>query len=149
MAKLKGRDISVWVEIDGGDKELVALARDADIDVSCDIAEFTSPLSGRGKRNRAGRYSWRVNIGTLIDDSDQPVRLLELLKNGSALVMIMDADLLTGTSVGNKCTLEGTVVPQQWKIGAPLQGLATFNASFIGDGELRIVPKKNVVPSPR
>ena len=75
--KKKGRDVSVSFEIDGGGKEVVALARDADIDVSCDVAEFTSPLSGRAKRIRVGRYSWIVNISTLIDASDQPGRLLE------------------------------------------------------------------------
>ena len=77
MAKLKGRDVSVSIDIDidGDGEELLALSRDADIDVNCDIAEFTSPLSGRAKRNRTGRYSWTVNIGTLIEASKQPARV--------------------------------------------------------------------------
>jgi predicted secreted protein len=147
MAKLKGRDVSVAMEIDGGGLELIAMARDADIDVSCDVAEFTSPLSGRGKRCRAGRYSWTVNVGTLIDASDQPGVLLELLKSGGALTLTMDADLLNQDS--KQCTLQGDAVVQKWQLGAPLQGLATFSVSFIGDGELKMVPKRSPSPSPR
>ena len=147
MAKLKGRDVSVSIEIDGGGKELLALSRDADIDVSCDIAEFTSPLSGRAKRNRAGRYSWTVNIGTLIEASNQPARLLELLKSGASLTLTMDVDLLDGS--GANCVLQGNAVTTRWAIGAPLQGLATFSTSFTGDGELLLSPKRNPTPGPR
>lgn len=147
MAKMKGRDISVSIDIDGDGNELVALARDADIDVSCDVAEFTSPLSGRSKRYRAGRYSWTVNIGTLIENSNQPGRLLELLKSGAALTLTMDANLLNEDN--KQCTLQGNAVAQKWQLGAPLQGLATFSVSFIGDGELVMVPKRSPSPSPR
>lgn len=147
MAKHKGRDVSVSIEIDGGGKELLALSRDADIDVSCDIAEFTSPLSGRAKRNRAGRYSWTVNIGTLIEASAQPARLLELLKSGASLTLTMDADLLDGS--GAYCVLQGNAVTTRWAVGAPLQGLATFSVSFVGDGELSLSPKRNPTPGPR
>lgn len=145
--KKKGRDISVSIEIDGGGKEIVALARDADIDVSCDIAEFTSPLSGRAKRVRAGRYSWTVNISTLIEAGDQPARLLELLKSGGALTLTMDVDLLNESGFG--CVLRGNAVTSRWAIGAPLQGLATFSASFAGDGELTLAAKRNPAPVPR
>ena len=147
MAKLKGRDVSVSIEIDGGGKELLALSRDADIDVSCDIAEFTSPLSARAKRNRAGRYSWTVNIGTLIEASNQPARLLELLKSGASLTLTMDADLPNGS--GENCVLQGNAVTSRWAVGAPLQGLATFSTSFTGDGELSLSPKRNPTPGPR
>ena len=147
MAKLKGRDVSVAMEIDGGGLETIALSRDADIDVSCDVAEFTSPLSGRGKRYRAGRYTWAVNIGTLIEESNQPGRLLELLKSGAALTLTMDANLFNAD--GKRCTLQGDAVAQKWQLGAPLQGLATFSASFVGDGELNLVAKKSPSPPPR
>lgn len=147
MAKLKGRDVSVSIEIDGGGKELLALSRDADVDVSCDVAEFTSPLSGRAKRSRAGRYSWTVNIGTLIEASNQPARLLELLKSGASLTLTMDVDLLN--EAGNSCVLQGNAYTTRWAIGAPLQGLATFSASFVGDGELSLLPKRNPSPTPR
>lgn len=147
MAKLKGRDVSVSIEIDGGGKELLALSRDADVDVSCDIAEFTSPLSGRAKRNRAGRYSWTVNISTLIEASNQPARLLELLKSGAVLVLTMDVDLLNES--GFNCVLQGNAVTSRWAVGAPLQGLATFSASFAGDGELSLLAKRNPTPGPR
>lgn len=142
--KLKGRDVSVAIEINGEDRETIALSRDADIDVSCDVAEFTSPLSGRGKRFRAGRYTWTVNVGTLIDVGNQPGVLLELLKSGGALTLTFDANLRNENS--KRSTLQGNAVVQKWQLGAPLQGLATFNVSFIGDGELRLVSKPTPVP---
>ena len=144
--KLKGRDVSLAMEIDGGGKETIAYARDCSIDVQCDIAEFTSPLSGRGKRNRAGRYGWTVNIETLIADSEQPATLLECLENGIPVTLTMDAQLYYG---GRVYALQGNAVVKNWRDNAPLQGLATFSASFVGDGELRRYTRPNVGPGPR
>lgn len=146
MTKIKGRDVSLAMEIDGGGMETIAYARDCSIDVQCDIAEFTSPLSGRGKRNRPGRYSWTVRVETLIADSEQPVVLLERLKDGLLVTLTMDAQLRKNAQWQ---TLRGEAVVRGWGENAPLQGLATFNASFVGDGELGIVSKRNPTPTPR
>lgn len=147
MAKLKGRDVSASIEVDGGGREVIALARDADINIDCDIAEFTSPLSGRGKRYRAGRYSWSVNIGTLIDSSPQPALLLELLKSGGAVELTMSVGL--PNSDGQICDLRGMAISRRWALGAPLQGLATFDVSFIGDGEIKLFVRRNPTPPVR
>lgn len=138
--KLKGRDIGVSIEIEEGKVERVALARDADITASCDVAEFTSPLSGRARRFRAGRYTWNINISTLIAESPQPVKLLKLLKEGGTLIITMEA-MLVGEDLaeGDVYSLTGRAVPQTWKLGAPLQGLATFRVSLVGDGELELI----------
>lgn len=143
--KLKGRDVSLSIEVDGEGKAIIAYARDCSIDVQCDIQEFTSPLSGRGKRYRSGRYSWNVDVGTLIEDSAQPAELLQLLKSGGAATITMDAKLPYD---GSLCALTGNVVVRTWNFGAPLQGLATFSASFVGDGELEIIPRRNIQPRP-
>ena len=144
--KIKGRDVSLATEVDGNGNETIAYARDCSIDIQCDIQEFTSPLSGRGKRNRAGRYGWTVSVETLIEYSDQPATLLECLKNGMTVTLTMDAQLQKN---GVWQTLRGEAVVQGWSEKAPLQGLATFNASFVGDGEINIVPKRNPSPTPR
>lgn len=146
MTKIKGRDVSLAMEIDGEDIETIAYARDCSIDVQCDIAEFTSPLSGRGKRNRPGRYSWTVRIETLIANSEQPVVLLERLKEGLLVTLTMDVQLRKDAQWQ---TLRGEAVVQSWGENAPLQGLATFSASFVGDGELVIASKRNPQPPPR
>ena len=143
MTKIKGRDVSLAMEVDGGGIETIAYARDCSIDVQCDVAEFTSPLSGRGKRNRPGRYGWRVRVETLIADSEQPVVLLERLKEGLLVTLTMDAQLRKDAQWQ---TLRGEAVVQSWSEGAPLQGHATFSASFVGDGELGIVSKRNPIP---
>lgn len=140
MAKLKGRDVSVSIEIEADKVERVALARDADITVNCDVVEFTSPLSGRARRFRAGRYTWNINISTLIAESPQPVKLLKLLKSGGTLIITMEASLAGEDLIeGDYYYLTGRAVPQMWKLGAPLQGLATFSVSLVGDGELELI----------
>lgn len=146
MTKIKGRDISLSMEVDGGGEEIVGYARDCSIEVQCDVQEFTSPLSGRGKRNRAGRYGWSVQIETLIGDSEQPYTLLTCLKSGAVVTLILEAKLYNG---GRYYLLRGDAVVQSCSEKAPLQGLATFSASFIGDGELNLVTERIPTPTPR
>lgn len=146
MTKLKGRDVSLSMEIDGQGRETIAYAKDCTLNVQCDVQEFTSALSGRGKRFKPGRYGWNVNVGTLIADSEQPLMLLELLLNGGQLTLTMDVQLVKGGAIH---TLVGNAIVRTWDFGAPLKGLATFSASFVGDGELTPVQKRNPVPAPR
>ena len=141
--KQMGRDVSLLCDFDGEGYEVIAYAKDCAVDAQCDILEFTSPLSGRGKRHRAGRYSWTVKIDTLIADSSQPAKLLEILKNGVPVLLKMDVQLPYS---GGKHSLQGSALAQSWAYGAPLQGTATFNASFIGDGELNLTPTSSRPP---
>lgn len=141
-----GRDVSLSYGFDGEGYEIIAYAKDCALDAQCDIQEFTSPLSGRGKRHRAGRYSWTVKIDTLIADSSQPAKLLEILKSGATVLLKMDAQLPYS---GGKYFLQGSALAQSWAYGAPLQGVATFSASFIGDGELNLSPTASRPPSAR
>ena len=142
MGKLKGRNVSVSI-----DDEIVGLSRSCDISVSVDVAEFTSALSGRGKRNRAGRYSWNVNFETLIDGGSAQTSLLAVLKNGTPVKITMDAEL---RHEGYNCVLQGYAIANSWTLNGPLQGVATFKASFVGDGELDIktAPNSGITPRP-
>ena len=146
MTKLKGRDVALKMKDEDGGYTPIAYSRDCDIAVSCDVAEFTSALSGRGRRFRAGRYTWNVNIEMLVADSEHPGALLLALKNGSILEIIMDVGL---TVDGVRTSLKGNVVVNSWAEKAPLQGLATCSAGFVGDGELEFYTYSTDTPPVR
>ena len=144
--KLRGRDVALYV-----DDELVALSKSCDITVQCDIQEFTSILSGHGKRFRAGRYSWKVGCEQLygldIGDSTESIALLRLLLAGER-VQIRMASSLESESIRRTITLSGYAVVTDWSEKAPLQGFAVFSASFTGDGGLDVNISSSNKPRP-
>ena len=143
--KILGKNVSLLIARDG-EYVRVALARDCSVEVRCDVQEFTSALSGRGKRFRAGRYGWNVSVETLMEDGEQQASLLEALKGGERLTIRMDAQWAYG---GYTRVLQGNVLLTTWSEKAPLQGAATCSVNFVGDGELEVVTVKNTMPSPR
>lgn len=131
MSKIKGRDVVLSVNSSNGYKK-IAFAKSCDIMVQCDTQEFTSALSGRGKRYRAGRYSWTISVDTLIGSPDDPNRILQALITGLPVeIMMLVGPLLSGT------LLSGTAIATSWKETGSLGSMATFSATFLGDGELR------------
>lgn len=145
MSKIKGRDVALNLVEESGSVP-IAYSRDCDISVNCDVQEFTSALSGRGRRFRAGRYTWNINIEMLVEDSEQPGALLAALKSGRRLEVVMDTSL---TVDGVKTSLKGCVVVNSWAEKAPLQGLATCSVGFVGDGELEFYTYPNTIPPVR
>lgn len=130
--KTKGRDIILYIE-EKGILKRVALSTNCGLTVQCDMAEFTSALSGRGKRVRPGRYSWQMNVDTLIDDSGTNVMpLLNYLITGARFLVTMQIDL--GGKA--KMPIRGYCYVQTWEEKAPVQGMATCSAVLIGDGNL-------------
>lgn len=132
MSRLTGRDVSFSTSISGTTK-VIAFAKSCDITVQGDVQEFTSALSGRGKRFRAGRYSWVINVDALISSPDDPKSILQALINGTAV----DVKMGVGSS-SNGLLLQGTAVPTSWKLTGSLGSMATFSATFMGDGNLSL-----------
>lgn len=133
--KTKGRDILLYVE-EKGILKRVALSTNCGLTVQCDMAEFTSALSGRGKRVRPGRYSWQINVDTLIDDSGSNVKpLLNYLITGIRFLVTMQIDL--GDEA--KMPIRGYCYVQTWDTKAPVQGMAACSAVLIGDGNLMLL----------
>ena len=143
--RIKGKNVSLLVERNG-EYVRIGLARDCSLDVQCDAQEFTSALSGRGKRYRAGRYGWNAQVETLMEDGEQQVFLLEALKAGETLVLRMDTQW---RYAGYTRVLQGNVLVAGWSEKAPLQGAATCSANFVGDGELEVLAVKIQMPAPR
>lgn len=130
--RCKGKDIALYRAVGDGFKR-IALSLSCDVSASCDMQEFSSFLSGRAKRFRAGRYSWVMNVEALVADNEaDSSELLSALKTGTRLRVAMslyDPD-------GSTHAVLGWVLVSSWSEGAPLSGMATYKVSFQGDGEL-------------
>ena len=135
--RLKGKDIALYRSIgDGNQYKRIALSLSCDVSASCDMQEFSSFLSGRAKRFRAGRYSWTVNSECVVaDDVADGKEMLLALKTGTRLRIAMSVGLPDGTVHA----VSGWVLVAGWSEGAPLSGMATYKVSFQGDGELEIL----------
>lgn len=144
--KLKGRDVAFYAN-----GLFVAFSTSCALSVQCDTQEFTNALSGRGKRFRAGRYSWQMNCEQLMaytgDDAASPTDLLSLLIQGEPFQVRMTAPLVGGP-ITRTLILSGNAVVQSWDVKAPLQGMATFSAAFTGDGDLDITTTTPSTPRP-
>ena len=134
--RLRGKDIAVYRESAEGAFRLIALSTACDVNVSADIKEISSILSGRAKRFRAGRYGWTMNIEALIaDEVDDSFELLKSLKVGTRLRVSMSL----GAPNGSLHAVAGYVLVATWSEGAPLAGMATYKVAFQGDGDLEIL----------
>ena len=135
--RLKGNDIALYRAMSGGDGyKLIALSLACDVSVSCDMQEFSSFLSGRAKRFRAGRYSWTINSESIVaTDVADGKELLSALKAGTRMRIAMSLGLPDGSTHA----VSGWVLVAGWSEGAPLSGMATYKVSFQGDGELEIL----------
>lgn len=134
MARLKGKDIAVYMaDSDTGAFTRIALSTGCEVQVQCDMIEFSSFLSGRAKRTRPGRYSWSANVDALVADDDGcNTSLLEALKMGKRLYLSMCVAVPATTTH----SVRGWACVAGWKEAAPLAGMATYSVSFQGDGEL-------------
>lgn len=135
--RLKGKDIALYRDMgDGGEYKLIALSLSCDVAVSCDMQEFSSFLSGRAKRFRAGRYAWTLNCESVVaDDVADGKKLLSALEKGARLRIAMSMGLPDGSTHA----VSGWVLVASWSEGAPLSGMATYKVAFQGDGELEIL----------
>ena len=132
--RIKGKDIAVYrASSETAQPQKIALSRDCDLAVQCDMQEFSSFLSGRAKRFRSGRYSWTLNIDALVaDDDGNNGELLAALKNGTRLFVTMSL----GAPDGSSHAVGGWALVSTWQETAPLSGMATYKVALQGDGEL-------------
>lgn len=134
--RLRGKDIAVYREAAEGVFKLIALSTACDVAASADMKEFSSFLSGRAKRFRAGRYGWTINIESLVaTEVDDCFELLKSLKVGTRLRLSMSL----GFPNASQHAVAGWVLVASWAEGAPLAGMATYKVTFQGDGDLEIL----------
>lgn len=82
MAKIRGNDLIVMVRRDSSWKT-VAFGTTCEIDVNAETIDVGSPSSGRWRRRKVKRISWRMSTGHLLSDVSQDVDLFALLAAAS------------------------------------------------------------------
>ena len=131
MARIKGKDIAIYrAQDETSEFELIGLSTNCEVQVSCDMVEFTSFLSAGAKRVRPGRYGWTMSIDKLVSDTGDG--LLDALRSRQRLFVSMSLGMPSGSSR----SVKGWVYVAGWGESAPLSGMATCKATFQGDGEL-------------
>lgn len=136
MGKLKGRELILSVASSQGALEKIAFAKSCEIIVQSDSKEYTSVLSGRGKRVRPGRYTWQVNVEALVDaeEPDDPKKLLQALLTGDLNVNL---SVLAGSLIKG-FYLQGRAIVTSWRLSGAVGNMVTFSATLLGDGGLQI-----------
>ena len=128
MSRTKGREVLVYVN-----NEVVALATACDLQVQGDMTEYTSPLSGRGKRNRPGRYGWTLAFDSLFSRDGEQIQFLRYFLNKTPLTVTMKVP-------GEDNPISGQCFIQTWSENAPLAGMASFKVTMVGDGDIVVPP---------
>lgn len=100
----------------------VAAARSCEISVDDDMIEVTSPVAGRAKAYRAGRYGWTVDVSFLA------ISTQFVYSNGQQVSM--------SCKVGSTTHLTGNVIIQRRKLTGPVGSLSQGSYTLIGTGAL-------------
>lgn len=130
MERIKGKDIAIYrAQDETSEFELIGLSTSCEVQVSCDMVEFTSFLSAGAKRVRPGRYWWTMSLDKLVAEGDG---LLDALREKQRLFVCMSLGLPSGSS---HC-VRGWAYVAGWGEAAPLSGMATCKATLQGDGVL-------------
>lgn len=133
MKRIKGRDVALYTEV-GGQLLEVALSKSCNLNVTSDIAEFSSLLSGRGKRKRAGRYEWVVDCSSLVASDDvNPGAFLRAIIEGSRFAVVMSLD-----SGGNLNLARGYCYAQSYVLNSDVDGAASYDVVLVGDGAIEL-----------
>lgn len=112
-------------------KEL-GFSTSCDIQVTCDMQEYTSLLSRGAKRVRPGRYSWQMTADVMMDSSTgADIEFLSVLTGRSKITVVMQVD-----TPDSSRSIAGQAYVQTWRLTGAIGSMATYNVTLVGDGPL-------------
>lgn len=127
--KLRGEDM-VLFRLVGGDWKAIALSTNCEMDVTADVVEVGTPLTGRSKRMRPERMRWTLTSDHVfaIDEaawlgaveSDEPMRVLMGVRRNE--------------HVSKPIVIQGDVLAMRVQSGAGKGEKVHWTAEFVGDG---------------
>lgn len=133
--RIQGKDVALYATADGAIYKEIGYSTTCDVQVTCDVAEFSSILSGGAKRMRLGRYGWQMSCDIMAESGDDTAKQLLLsLKNRRAITvaMTLSADGVEASRVYG----DGYVT--LWQLSGAIGSMATYQVTITGDGELNI-----------
>lgn len=132
--RINGRDVALYAGLEDASTALVGLSKSCDMQVDCDMKEFTSALSGGGKRVRPGRYSWRVNCELVVESNDTAgVTFLNAICKRKRMLVSMNIEV---DGIARPQRFYGCVCVSSWKLSGAIGSAATYSVGMTGDGEL-------------
>lgn len=133
--KVNGRDVALYASFDEDPATLLGLSKSCDLQVDCDMKEFTSMLSGNAKRQRPGRYGWQANCELIVDDADATLTaFLTSIKGRKRLTISMNIE----APGGKVKRLYGSVYVSSWKLSGAIGSMAVYSVVLAGDDELLV-----------
>lgn len=132
--RVRGKDVALYAGVEGEQTALLGLSKSCSLQVSCDMKEFSSVLSGRAKRMRPGRYGWSVDTEVVTDDADPSgITFLTALREGRRMTVSMSIEI-PGSAVTKR--FYGNVCVQTWKLSGAIGSMSTYAVTLNGDGDL-------------
>lgn len=134
--RLQGKGLTLFT---GTPLTAVALAVECSIDITSDMVETTSALSGNARSFRPGRYEWSVSSGHLVETTlgNADVLLAAQLDGTPVAVSVADCVLSDGSLVqGGEWSLSGTAYVQSFRLSGNVGSMARYDVVLRGSGVL-------------
>lgn len=136
VKKIKGRNVFLyWRDAGLEEYSVIAYSTGCDLQISADVTEITSPLSGRAKTFKAGRYTWMMSCEGIVAHEGGSISLGEFLPRmqaGTPLFLSFRA-IIDGDKEED---VFGQAFVVSYSESASLGSMHSYSVSFQGSGEL-------------
>jgi predicted secreted protein len=151
--KLRGNDMTLMVYRDGKWRA-IAYATTCEIDISADLLEVGSALTGNWRTYKKRKRGWTGSTGHLLADVKQEVDILELVDSDEPVTVcfgsverhpgqITDADYV----LDEKVQIKGEALVTRATVAARRGDCVTISATLQGNGPLEVLWKPWVLES--
>ena len=133
--RIQGKDVALYANVDGVNGKEIGYSTTCDVQVTCDVSEFSSILSGGAKRMRPGRYGWQMSCDIMAESGDNTAKLLLLsLKSKRAITVAMT--LSADGAEASRVYGEGYAT--SWQLSGAVGSMAIYQVTITGDGDLNV-----------
>lgn len=131
--KLLGKDVALYTRVGTWVQEL-GFSTSCDLQIACDMEEFTSVLSGVAKRFRPGRFSWTMSCDAVVETtSEAEIVLFQCITQRKAIVVSMNVQMPDSSEW---LSISGNAYLTSYTLNGAVGSLATYKVSLQGDGDL-------------
>jgi len=135
MSKIKGMDVLVSVDTDGGGSPVdIAVQRGATLSAQADGIDFTDKSADGWSDQAAGMKSWNVDVEAIWDDSDPEIHTV--LWTAFDAGTNVEVKLTDGTTSATSNVFSGDMQITNFSIEAPHDGECSVSITMVGRGEL-------------
>jgi light-regulated signal transduction histidine kinase (bacteriophytochrome) len=132
-----GNNVALYVQ-QGDEYTEVGFSTNCDLEVTADIIDRSSFMNAWAKNVRIGRYGWTMSCASLVASEDA-VRhaLLNNIMEGRRILLTMNIEVEGVTD-----RVYGYAYVQSFRQSSPMNAIASYNVSLVGDGPLTPINNK-------